>query len=465
HVPLTLYSDDTFGNVSKKFNQHMCIYCTLSGLPPKLTDQEFNVHPLACSNIASALEIADQIIKEVNCLTCRGFIGSDAALNEEVLVIPWILCHLHCQDILLGDSPMHAEITNTTNPAGMLNPCHMCNLTVESKSWKQSETYVHQFVGVDSMGDQVCALHGLHRALGQLETLTDSLNLEFVNNIYEIHWKNKKQKDKSKHTPAGEIVKLCQDIEALYGVHIYNPFLCLLAFNGHHNTPIESLHVVYLLTVAKYFYRYAVENIPENQTTVFIGQWEAFNISGLAIDQVQVGSMVKYANSLLDKEFQVVLQVAAFVLFNHIEEDHRVVWETLGHLAPYIFQTLILNKDKYMTELKTLINQFLQLLNRILARWTNKPIFCILIHLGMSVKFFGPPSLFSTQTFENYNTITHKASVNSNQQAPGCNISDTSNNGQLMRVLMTGTEFWDATLQRQLQVGPCVRALWSHKEI
>ncbi|KAG0139705.1 hypothetical protein CROQUDRAFT_23894, partial [Cronartium quercuum f. sp. fusiforme G11] len=78
-------------------------------------------------------------------LTCKGFIAFEAALNEEVLVIPWILCHL-------GDSPMHAEITNTTNPVGTLNSCHVCNLTVESKVQKKSETYVCQFVGVGSAG-------------------------------------------------------------------------------------------------------------------------------------------------------------------------------------------------------------------------------------------------------------------------------------------------------------------------
>ncbi|KAG0144169.1 hypothetical protein CROQUDRAFT_17232, partial [Cronartium quercuum f. sp. fusiforme G11] len=84
---------------------------------------------------------------QCSCLTHKGFIAFDAALNEEVLIIPYILCHL-------GDSPMHAEVTNTTNPTGTLNPCHVCNLTVESKAQKQSETYVCQFVGVDYVGEQ-----------------------------------------------------------------------------------------------------------------------------------------------------------------------------------------------------------------------------------------------------------------------------------------------------------------------
>ncbi|KAG0145391.1 hypothetical protein CROQUDRAFT_45837 [Cronartium quercuum f. sp. fusiforme G11] len=70
NVPLTLYSNDKSGNMSKKFHRHMCIYCTLSGLPPKLTDQEFNVHLLARSNIASALELADKIIDDIKCVWC-----------------------------------------------------------------------------------------------------------------------------------------------------------------------------------------------------------------------------------------------------------------------------------------------------------------------------------------------------------------------------------------------------------
>ncbi|KAG0144056.1 hypothetical protein CROQUDRAFT_34831, partial [Cronartium quercuum f. sp. fusiforme G11] len=57
NASLTFYSNNTLDNVSKKFNKHMCIYCTLSGLPSNLMDQEFNAHLLACSNIASALEM------------------------------------------------------------------------------------------------------------------------------------------------------------------------------------------------------------------------------------------------------------------------------------------------------------------------------------------------------------------------------------------------------------------------
>ncbi|PLW13028.1 hypothetical protein PCASD_19959 [Puccinia coronata f. sp. avenae] len=65
HVPINLYADDTSGNVSKQFNKHMVYYFTLSGLPPKLSNMEYNCHFLCTSNTAGALELADQIVNQL----------------------------------------------------------------------------------------------------------------------------------------------------------------------------------------------------------------------------------------------------------------------------------------------------------------------------------------------------------------------------------------------------------------
>ncbi|KAI8456133.1 hypothetical protein BY996DRAFT_6412631 [Phakopsora pachyrhizi] len=42
HVPLSLYSDNTSGNVSKQWNKNISVFMSLAGLPPKLSNQEFN---------------------------------------------------------------------------------------------------------------------------------------------------------------------------------------------------------------------------------------------------------------------------------------------------------------------------------------------------------------------------------------------------------------------------------------
>jgi hypothetical protein len=64
HIPTTMYSDNTSGNISKQFNKHISFYFTFSGLPPTLTNQEYNCHFLSTSNRATVLEIAGQIVEE-----------------------------------------------------------------------------------------------------------------------------------------------------------------------------------------------------------------------------------------------------------------------------------------------------------------------------------------------------------------------------------------------------------------
>jgi hypothetical protein len=62
HVPITLYANDTSGNMSKQFNKHISFFFTLSGLPPHLSNQEYNCQFLSTSNVASVLEMSEQII-------------------------------------------------------------------------------------------------------------------------------------------------------------------------------------------------------------------------------------------------------------------------------------------------------------------------------------------------------------------------------------------------------------------
>ncbi|KAH9813949.1 hypothetical protein DFH28DRAFT_1170063 [Melampsora americana] len=135
HVPITLYSDDTSGNVSKSWTKHMSIFFTLAGLSPESSNQEFNIHFLATSSVASALELLDEVVDNLN-------------LGEEVLVVPVVLCHL-------GNSPMHAEICNTTNPANTLTPCWICELKVACQVDKKDDPFVRDFLGIHNLGERI----------------------------------------------------------------------------------------------------------------------------------------------------------------------------------------------------------------------------------------------------------------------------------------------------------------------
>lgn len=65
HMPLTMYSDDTSGSNSKRFNKHMCYYFTYSGLPSRLANLEYSIRWLSASTTAHALEMGEDIIEQL----------------------------------------------------------------------------------------------------------------------------------------------------------------------------------------------------------------------------------------------------------------------------------------------------------------------------------------------------------------------------------------------------------------
>jgi hypothetical protein len=81
-----------------------------------------------------------------------GFHSYDVTISQEVLVTSVVLC-------FLANSPMHAKVTNTSNPGGSLNPCQMCTLSVKKKKFKKTLTYVQRFLQRDSQGmELVCGI-------------------------------------------------------------------------------------------------------------------------------------------------------------------------------------------------------------------------------------------------------------------------------------------------------------------
>ncbi|OAV97306.1 hypothetical protein PTTG_26120 [Puccinia triticina 1-1 BBBD Race 1] len=147
NVPITLYADDTSGNVSKQWNKHISFYFTLSGLPPQISNQKYNCHFLATSNLASVCEMSQHIVKELNDMTTVGFEAYNHSISQPV----WVTSSVFC---FLGDSPMHAEITSTPNPGSALNPCRMCSLSVRMKKFRRTKTYIRHFCLRDEFGSE-----------------------------------------------------------------------------------------------------------------------------------------------------------------------------------------------------------------------------------------------------------------------------------------------------------------------
>ncbi|KNZ45986.1 uncharacterized protein VP01_7644g1, partial [Puccinia sorghi] len=230
HMPITLYSDDTSGNISKQWNKHISYYCSLAGLPPSETNQQYNCHFLSTSNTAGVLELADQIVDEINDLITKGFVGYDIGLNQEVLVMTAVLC-------FLGDSPMHAEVTNTPNPGVSLNPFQICTLKVQRLVDKSSLDYV-----LDNFRKWTDTIERTHKlwdiALEDTKTACNNAPKDYgiQDNINDVFVKQWKTRDKAK---ISKIELLKKEKEGI----IFNPFLRLKGFDGCNDTPVEVLHV------------------------------------------------------------------------------------------------------------------------------------------------------------------------------------------------------------------------------
>ncbi|OAV99967.1 hypothetical protein PTTG_25122 [Puccinia triticina 1-1 BBBD Race 1] len=145
HLPISLYSNDTSGNLSKKWNKHISYYFNLAGLPPKLTNQHFHCHFLCTSNSAGTLELAEGIVDDIMELIEHGCPAYDSGLGKEVLVITSLLC-------FLADTPMHSEITSTVMPNNARNPCRVCDLGVTRAAQKRSMAYLQFFLQVSANG-------------------------------------------------------------------------------------------------------------------------------------------------------------------------------------------------------------------------------------------------------------------------------------------------------------------------
>ncbi|OAV90013.1 hypothetical protein PTTG_09937, partial [Puccinia triticina 1-1 BBBD Race 1] len=352
HVPIALYCDDTSGNQSKKWNKHISYYFTLAGLPPKVSNQQYNCHFLSKSNTAGPLELADQIVDELNDMTTNGCVAFDCKLQQEVFVTTVVLC-------FLGDSPMHAEITNTPLPGASLNPCRICHLGVEKRADKSGEDYIYQFLGMDSLGNRDVVDYrdwnetiershkmwetALKKSKDAYRTESKSLGVQdVINKAFVDILKDRNRKD--------EVEKIMALAEHQHH-KLFNPFLQLLGFDGCHDTPVEVLHVV-LLGIIKYIAIDFLSNtIKPRQVNDLLGAWQSFITNSLDLPAIDAAYLYKHHKSMVGKDFKIILQCAPFVFFQFMDGQQRELWHALCRMAPYIFQTHIPDMEVYLDQL------------------------------------------------------------------------------------------------------------------
>jgi len=117
-VPLTLFTDDTSGNKSKKWHKFDSWSVMMSGLPRHENAKIENIHFYSCSDTATAVDMAESLVPELLTLAENGMEAYDALVEQKVIVV----CPLMC---ILADNPRASELLNHLGGSAR-RYCRMC---------------------------------------------------------------------------------------------------------------------------------------------------------------------------------------------------------------------------------------------------------------------------------------------------------------------------------------------------
>ncbi|ORY42210.1 hypothetical protein BCR33DRAFT_661013, partial [Rhizoclosmatium globosum] len=363
NVPITLFNDDTSGNVSKKWNKYESWEFSLAGLPFHLTQRLENIFFVCTSKTLSAVESGAVIctcMKELR----NGIVVRDCLLNEDVLVIGLYAIQI------LGDNPSHSAIVSHTGVTSHF-PCRICEIIKPNS--------------VESLISYLCdpsPMVGL-RSFNQIKKQLAEARYDILH---------------SETTPAAAEEE---------------PY-----FEGPSDTPVELLHCL-LLGIVKYAIRATIEGLTTEEKQVlkarvdgtsqkefvthffsFCGKKTKCGMLYLIITQVQ------YVKSMNGKDFRTWVQIAPFALSTVITEEELEMWTCLSSLTAYLYCSEISNFENYIHNLKGRLDQF------VLAAAKTKyfPVFVkpklhLLRHIIYFIETIGPGRLYATEVFESFNKV------------------------------------------------------------
>ncbi|KAG8922830.1 hypothetical protein FRC02_011569, partial [Tulasnella sp. 418] len=480
--PIWLYCDDTSGNVSKKWNKHNSFLFTAAGLPRTHVQREYNVHFLSTSNIAPPLEMLDGIVEQLQKYQDEGIVCWDVIFNEDVIVLVVVLA-------LLGDNPMQSELACHIGLTANLF-CRVCwvssridkddkekagqgndedrrsvssaasGQSSDSGNGEEKKSPAGQVTeSRESMIDRVkrfmqkgvprnktesqdllrnifttASRQGGKTESGRLNTQTglkDRFADHFISKIFKA--------TKYKYGHAAKVA-LDAEISKLPTNH-ESPVWRIKGLDPHSDTPVEILHVI-LLGILKYFWRDAVDHVPDKSRPKLVARLSSLNTAGLKIPTIGGTTLVQYCRSLTGRDFRVIAQAAPFVLHDLGLPTHCLqAWMALCSLIPLVWQPEIHDLEQHISAIRQGIDHLLTYTVKWTPRWFNKPKFHILLHLVDHIRDFGPAPLFATEAFESFNAIIRLKSVHSNRMAPSRDIARAFAQVNRLRHLISGGFF------------------------
>lgn len=362
-VPLILFSDDTSGNKSKKWNKFECWYLLLGGLPKHENAKIENIHFLCCSDKMDALDMAQPIAQELLQLETEGVEVFDAHHQEYVHVIAPLLC-------VICDNPRSSQLLNHLG-ASANKYCRFC------------------------MADRNETPH----LVCEQRTTVNSLQ----------------------HMPT-IVSQRCEEAKSqkrtLFGVREdFNPLLHIPC-DLYKSTPVEVLHTI-LLGPCKYFLKVVMPTLSKVQKGEILARMKSFSLSGFSVRVY--GNVCQHYKSFVGRDYKAWTQMVLFILKPYITDGQMKVLLNLCKVFRIAYCGLFhpVDADCYQQTCQ----DFVDAVKHSMPELLHKQKVHYFLHLVQSMIDYGPSSAFSAERCESFNSFVRLQNIFSNKQAPSRDIA------------------------------------------
>ncbi|MGO3048198.1 MAG: hypothetical protein ACTIHF_06790, partial [Streptococcus thermophilus] len=350
-IPIILWSDDTSGGTTKKWNPYETFLMNIAAMELKERNKYDNQFFICTHTKLSAMDMVSPICQDLDILEKEGIMMYDVTLDETVLVFAPVL-------FLAGDNVRHAEFCLSKGSSAMC-PCRRCFWQADPQPSRHNG-----FAPLRLTMDDFIA-----------PARTNQHLLDFaINNLTEMQGDGILLNNRGRNG-GPQLVKSWDRLGfKLTGAQ---SLLKLDALDLTTDTPIEALHTV-LLGITKYALNISFGNFLNNAQKLEMER-HFRNYKSKAYRR-NLYSSLRYHKSFLGRDFKIVVQQLPTVLGICIRESEQFqVFAQIDTLASQQLQKLFTVFDHlgdivsilYMERVKINLPQYLQEIHRIATKLVN----------------------------------------------------------------------------------------------